>query len=151
MFALVVAIVATILRTSEAAATNYTVWSSVVFSRTGERTPEVLGFDLPSTLTSLGAQQQYISGSHFRERYLGPYGSSNGVGPAPIQGVNMNEIDVMQLYVAAYDEQYNIASAQAFLQGLYPPYSLTSNDTGVDRMLDPTSVLANNTYVCIIL
>ena len=149
MFALLAAFVTAILFTSGAAAQNdlnYTVWSSVIFSRTGERTPAVLG-DIPTQLTTLGAQQQYSAGSFFRERYLGSVGSTDGVDSGPIAGLSAYTPDIQQLYVLAIDMQTTIASAQAFLQGFYPPFNLTSNDTEV-RMLNPTSILANNSYVC---
>ena len=155
MFALAVAVAATILLTPASYAQDtsdthrYTVWASVLFARTGERTPEVLG-DIPTTLTSLGAQQMYNVGSFFRERYISTYGSTNGIDSAPIQGMSANELNNNQLYVMALDQQYNVASAQAFMQGLYPPYSLSSNDSDQVRLLDPTSLLANNSYVCLI-
>lgn len=153
MFALVIAVAATILLTPQSSYAQdtsdehkYTVWSSVLFSRTGERTPELLG-DLPTTLTSLGAQQMYNAGSFFRERYISTFGSTNGIDSAPIQGMSSNELDGDQLYVMALDQQYNVASAMAFMQGLYPPYSLCSNDSDVARLLDPTGFLANNSCV----
>ena len=151
MFALAIAVAATILLTPTSYAQDtdehkYTVWSSVLFSRTGERTPEILG-DLPTTLTSLGAQQQYAAGSFFRERYISSFGSNNGVDSAPIQGLSPNELNGEQLYVMALDQQWNVASAQAFMQGLYPPFSLGNNESDTARLLDPTNFLANNTYV----
>jgi hypothetical protein len=128
---------------------RYTVWASVVFSRTGERTPEVLGID-PVTLTSLGAQQQYGSGQFFRERYFESYANFttiNGIDSAPLKGMSPEIPDVQKLYVQALDEQCNVASAQAFLQGLYPPVSFAGNTSELQEVVDPTSRLANNTYV----
>ncbi|KAK5121729.1 hypothetical protein LTR85_004604 [Meristemomyces frigidus] len=145
MPALAVAVLATLSLTAStvAAQEDYTVWASVIFSRTGERTPEVLGY-IPTTLTSLGAQQAHNSGAFFRDRYISSVSIIDGVDSAPMQGLSAESIDSMQMYVAALDEQYTVASAQAFLQGLYPPYTLNSSTASV---LDPTSVLANGTYV----
>lgn len=150
MFALVVAVAATILLTppsygQDISTHKYTVWSSVLFARTGERTPDMLE---PTALTSLGAQQQYNLGAFFRERYISTFGSTDGIDSAPIQGLSANELDNNQLYVMALDQQYNVASAQAFMQGLYPPYSLSNNDSDTRRLLDPTGILANSSYVC---
>jgi len=108
-----------------AADSKYTVWSSVVFSRTGERTPIAYG-GMPTILTPLGANQSYTSGLAMRERYLGAY-TDNGVGGAPIPGLNSDFIDSNQVYVGTPDYQYTVGSAQAFLQGLYPP---TTKSTG---------------------
>lgn len=145
MLALAAAIIATAILAPKAvlAQEQYTVWASVIFSRTGERTPEVLGY-IPTTLTSLGAQQAYSSGTFFRDRYIASVNIIDGVDSAPMQGLSAESIDSMQLYVAALDEQYSVASAQAFVQGLYPPYTLNASTAIV---LDPTSVLANATYV----
>lgn len=129
--------------------TRYTVWASVIFARTGERTPEVLGTE-PVTLTSVGAQQQYANGQFFRQRYFESYNNfstTNGIGPAPITGMNPEIPDVQKLYVQALDTQSTVASAQAFLQGLYPPVSFGGNESEVQAMVDPTSRLANDTYV----
>ena len=126
---------------------RYTVWSSVVFTRTGERTPAVLG-DLPTQLTTLGAQQQYQNGAFFRNRYLTSMGSTNGVDGAPISGMSPSIPDMTQIYVAALDYQYTVASAQAFMQGLYPPFQLDNNgSTAIEAVLDPLGMLANGSYV----
>ncbi|KAK4540510.1 hypothetical protein LTR36_009148 [Oleoguttula mirabilis] len=145
MLALAVALLATVILSPEtvAAQDDYTVWASVIFSRTGERTPEVLGY-IPTTLTSLGAQQAYESGAFFRSRYISSVSIIDGIDSAPLQGLSAESIDSVQLYIAALDEQYTVASAQAFVQGLYPPFTLNSSAAS---MLDPTSVLANGTYV----
>jgi hypothetical protein len=99
--------------------------------------------NLPTTLTSLGAQELYASGNFFRNRYVTSAGS-NAVDSAPLYGLSANSIDPEQLYVMALDEQFCVASAQAFVQGFYPPYTLNSS---MATVLDPTSMLANGSYV----
>lgn len=146
MLALAIAILATVLLTPFSHAQSddsYTVLASVVFLRTGERTPQILG-DVPSTLTSLGAQQAYAAGSFLRERYFSSAGSGSGIDKAPMRGLSANSIDPRQFYALALDTQPTIGSAQAFAQGFYPPYTLNENTAA---LLDPTSVLANGTYV----
>ena len=132
---------------------QYTVWSSVIFSRTGDRTPLILG-DIPTTLTSLGAQQAHSAGAFFRSRYIASsvpnlFNNSDtdqatGLDRAPLWGLSAEAVDGQQLYVQALDTQASVASAQAFLQGLYPPYTLTDQAAAT---LDPTSLLANGSYV----
>ncbi|KAK3706939.1 hypothetical protein LTR37_012438 [Vermiconidia calcicola] len=151
MFGLVAALVAGAFLPLTAAQddTRYTVWSSVIFSRTGERTPAVFG-TIPTQLTSLGAQQQESNGAFFRQRYLDSPGytnSTSGLDGAPVVGLSPDIPDVRELYVQALDQQTTIASALAFLQGLYPPISFADDDDDVQELIDPTSKLANNTYV----
>jgi hypothetical protein len=148
-FALFAAVVATFLSIPTSYAqddSRYTVWSTVIFSRTGERTPATLG-GIPTQLTSLGAQQQFTMGQFFRERYLTSMGSSDGVDSAPISGMNPNIPNWVQMYAFGLDYQYTLAAAQAFMQGFYPPFQLVNNATEVRETYDPTSVLANTSYV----
>lgn len=131
---------------------KYTVWSSVIFSRTGERTPVMLG-DMNSILTPLGANQSYTAGSFMRDRYFGDY-TANGVpdvGGAPIQGLSGNTFDVDQVYIGCQDIQYTAASAQAFLQGFYPPLDQGDGDTSDQDDTTPSSMnkLADGTTVSI--
>lgn len=125
---------------------RYTVWSTVIFTRTGERTPSILG-DLPTQLTSLGAQQQYANGQFFRERYLTSMGSENGVDGAPISMMSPSIPDVRQIYVTGLDFQYTLSSAQAFMQGFYPPFQLVNNGTEEAAVINPLGMLANGSYV----
>ena len=74
------------------------------------------------------------------------YGSDNGRDSAPIQGLSPNRLDSTQLYVQAVDLQFTTGAAQAFLQGLYPPYTLNSNVTDSDATLDP-SAFVNDSFV----
>lgn len=134
---------------------QYTVWSSVIFSRTGDRTPLILG-DIPTTLTSLGAQQAYSAGAFFRNRYIASVpnlfdnsseSEAQGIDKAPLWGLSAESVDVQQLYAQALDTQASVASAQAFLQGFYPPFVLNES---MALTMDPTSVLANGTFVCLV-
>lgn len=143
------AILASFLFATESlAATNmYTVWSSVIFSRTGERTPIWITDGMPSVLTPLGANQSYTAGAYMRDRYFGKY-TDNGVGGAPIQGLSVNSIDVEQVYIGAQDIQYTAGSAQAFLQGFYPPLNQTTSDTVQQDDTTPTdNILADGSTV----
>lgn len=153
MFALLPALLTTLLLTSHTVAQDdrrYTVWASVIFSRTGERTPAILG-DIPTQLTSVGAHQQVSAGTFFRERYVESFGSENGVEGAPIAGLNVYIPDVRQLYILALDMQNTLGSAQAFMQGFYPQFQLTSNNTEILKATDPISFVANGTYVRILM
>lgn len=122
---------------------TYTVLSSVVFLRSGERTPINLGFT-PSVLTSLGAQQAYSAGSFFRDRYVSTATPASNDRKAPIRRLSPNSYDPMQIYILAQDTQATAATAQAFMQGFYPPYVLNES---MAAMIDPSSVLANESYV----
>jgi hypothetical protein len=50
----------------------------------------------------------------------------------------------MQIYILAQDTQATAATAQAFMQGFYPPYVLNES---LASMVDHSSVLANGSYV----
>jgi hypothetical protein len=122
----------------------YTVWSSVIFNRIGERTPDVLGY-LPTQLTTLGAQQSYRAGAFFANRYFSASSSGDGTSNTPLYGLDANMPDVKELYALALDTQASTGSAQAFLQGLYPPTTVNKSDAA---QLDPIGILANGSYVC---
>jgi len=145
MLALAIAILAAVLLTpfSRAQSDSYTVLSTVIFVRSGDRTPKILG-DVPTTLTSLGAQQAYAAGSFYRDRYVSSAVSKSGVDKAPLHGLSANSVDPRELYILALDTHPTVATAQAFMQGFYPPLILNQSTAG---MLDPASILANNTYI----
>ncbi|KXS98204.1 hypothetical protein AC578_280 [Pseudocercospora eumusae] len=159
MFAVVVASIAALALTPPTLAQNttdndrqYTVWSSVILTRTGERTPEILG-NIPTTLTAVGANQAYQAGQFFRQRYIESAYDRNRTGSngaeyagAPLYGLNTDVFGPMQLFAIALEQQYNQGTAQAFMQGLYPPWTPDSN-TSTPGMVSPTNVLANGTYV----
>lgn len=142
MFRFLILFTASILIPFVRAQNNYVIWSSVVVLSAGDHTPLTLGTS-PATLTSLGAQQLYLDGQFFRERYITDV-TSNQTAAAPLVGLNPYTVDDEQTYVLALDEQYTVASAQAFMQGFYPPFALNTTTSG---MIQSTSFLANGTYV----
>lgn len=156
MFALIIALAATILLTPTALAQDsdqqYYVWSSVVVQRTGERTPEIIGDgSTPVILTSIGANQAYEAGAWFRRRYIDAQiptnrNGSNGAfdNGAPLWRLNADIYSNLETYAMALDQQWNVATATAFLQGLYPPAS-PGNSSG--SSVSPTSWTSDNQYV----
>jgi hypothetical protein len=121
----------------------YNVLSSVVFIRSGERSPTNLGFT-PSVLTSLGAQQAYSAGTFFRDRYVSSATPSSNGNRATLRGLSPNSYDPRQMYILAQDTHSTAATAQAFMQGFYPPYVLNQSTAA---LIDPSSILANESYV----
>jgi hypothetical protein len=89
-----------------------TVLGVYVFSRHGDRTPKALA---PTNLTSLGAEQVYASGRYYRNRYVASDATS------PVLGLSRDIAALGQLAVTAPVDNVLQSSAQAFLQGLYPP------------------------------
>ena len=119
------------------------IWGSVVYSLYGDRTP----FILPQTytLTPLGAQQLYSAGSGFRDRYIVPPQTPFGEYSVStvINGIAEFQLDSNQVTMMSTVDQFIVASAQAFIQGLYPPLQLSSNDTFATSQ----SVLANGSNI----
>lgn len=137
----------------------YTVWSSVIFQRTGERTPEIIGdSSLPITLTSTGANQAQSAGQFFRNRYIGTgttnTGASNGTNgagnsTARLAGLDADIYDELQMYATALDQQWNVATAQAWFQGFYPPFAPGANRSAGAVIEGEEDVLADGSYVSI--
>ncbi|KAI9722030.1 MAG: hypothetical protein M1812_001990 [Candelaria pacifica] len=103
-----------------------TLYGSVIFTRYGERTPLISSFD--NVLTPVGAQQLYSAGQQFRSRYITPSSDSTDgsvVTNSSIMGISPRTIDNSQIYAASLVDEYVVNSAQAFLQGLYPPANVT--------------------------
>ncbi|KAF3483137.1 uncharacterized protein GIQ15_02461 [Arthroderma uncinatum] len=93
------------------------VWGSVVFTRYGESVP--YGLPAAGTLTPLGAQQLAGAGSAFRRRYIMP-SSNPSLSLSRIQGLSVS-LENSQVSVSTVSAENMVASAQAFMQGLYPP------------------------------
>ena len=113
------------------------IWSTVIYTRYGDRTPYVL--PTAYTLTPLGATQMHSAGNKFRDRYLGIPENGNTV----IQGISPIQLDNDQVSVISLRDQFVVASAQAFMQGLYPPLRASSNNTFINGQ----SQLANGSNV----
>ncbi|CAD6446951.1 d8dca34b-a0a4-45cb-ae96-471e5151b4db [Sclerotinia trifoliorum] len=111
-------------------------WSSVVYTYYGEITPTIVNATTP-TLTPLGATQLYNSGSIIRDRYLNSTATQLTLGQ-PINGLSDQYIINNQLQVWSTGDEYVVASAQAFMQGLYPP---------VRGVQGTDSVLANGSVI----
>src|SRR5436305_689209 len=97
------------------------VWGAAVFTLYGESTPYALPH--PRTLTPLGAQQLLGAGSALRKRYL------RGNADTRINGISEFKLDGEQTAIYSPVAQFISASAQAFMQGLYPPLSGSYNTT----------------------
>jgi hypothetical protein len=91
---------------------------TIAFIRAGEHTP--LLRPTPPLLTALGANQMYTLGHAFRQRYLTDEGTNHPMGVQRVQGLSAHVLVEQQLYVQTTDQAWQVASAQAFLQGLYP-------------------------------
>lgn len=103
------------------------IWSSVIYTRYGDRTPYIL--PTANTLTPLGATQMYSAGNRFRDRYLT---SAPGNGNTVIHGISPYQLDNDQVSITSLNDQFIVGSAQAFMQGLYPPLQASSNATFIN-------------------
>ena len=119
------------------AANNETIWSSVIYNYYGDRTPLVL--PVQNVLTPLGGQQLYSVGSFFRDRYVVPNANASN---SAINGLSKDELDTTQTSVMSSVDEFVVSSAQAFMQGLYPPRNTSSR-----TLLNPMSILANGSIV----
>ena len=63
-----------------------------------------------------------------------------------LQGLSTWKLSNDDIFVQAIDVPYTVASAQAFMQALYPPYSLPST-LQQNQLLDPSSLSSNGSYV----
>ncbi|TGO82075.1 hypothetical protein BPOR_0928g00020 [Botrytis porri] len=111
-------------------------WSSIVYIYYGEITPTMINVTSP-VLTPLGATQLYNSGSIIRDRYLNSTSTQLTVG-LPVNGLSDQYIVNNQLQVWTTSDEYIVGSAQAFMQGLYPP---------VNGVQGTDSILANGSVV----
>ena len=127
---------------------NETIWSSVIYTYHGDRTPLV--WPVQNVLTSLGAQQLYAAGSFFRQRYLTEPQDGAKSGPA-INDISTDALNNIEIFVMSTIDQYKGASALAFMQGLYPPTNVSlDNDstfaTSPSNESGPTAPLGGYQY-----
>lgn len=118
------------------------ILSTFIYTRYGDKTPFVLPSD--SALTPLGAQQLYEAGSLFRQRYVAPIPTTNSsTGVTTIRNISPYQLFYDEMTVLSTTDQYVFASAQAFMQGLYPPLLNSSGYTFITGQ----SGLANGSNV----
>lgn len=116
------------------------IWSVVAFTLYGDTTPTAL--PQSRTLTPLGAQDLYTAGSIFRDRYVSLFSDGSGV-ETRVQGISPYLLNADQVDVYSTSDQFVTASAQAFMQGLYPPLGKSYNGTYTNA----ASSLANGPVV----
>src|ERR1700759_69009 len=92
-----------------------TIWAVFGFNVHGDSTPAVLSE--PKTLTPFGARNLNNVGSNFRARYI--IGGSVKAQNTWVQNLNQHKLDHEQVRIYSTSEQFNEASALAFMQGLY--------------------------------
>lgn len=114
-------------------------YGTVAFIRAGESTPWVRSGN--QLLTAVGAQQMHELGSNFRGRYIDEESGATRLGVRPIAGMSQAQLDPNQLFIQTLNRPHLVASAQAFMQGLYPPSSL--NDTRNGPWPDAVGLLGN--------
>ncbi|KAF1915125.1 histidine phosphatase superfamily [Ampelomyces quisqualis] len=99
--------------------------AAFAFVRSGERTPTLQ--DGTPVLTALGAQQMFTLGQNLRTRYISGNAPA-GLGVQRIAGMSEDGLDNNQIMVQTSDQQHLISSAQAFMQGLYPPRNIANSN-----------------------
>ena len=119
---------------------SYHPHGAFAFIRSGERTPGLTGGS--QVLTAVGAQQMYFLGQNLRARWIASDGNA-GLGRQNIANMSVDILNNDQIAVQTLDKQYLVSSAQAFMQGMYPPHAL-GNSTGLG---DSTGLLADGTIV----
>lgn len=93
-----------------------TVVGVYLVTRHGDRTSKEAP---PTSLTPLGIQEAYDTGAYFRDRYVD---DSDGNDGNEIAGISINTVKLGQVSpTAPTGDNVLQNSAQAFLQGLYPP------------------------------
>ncbi|KAF2035042.1 phosphoglycerate mutase-like protein [Setomelanomma holmii] len=120
---------------------SYHPHAAFAFIRTGERTPIIRpGAEV---LTALGASQMFNLGQNFRTRYIA--GTSPGqLGVEHIAGMSQS-LNNDQILVEALNSPYLVSSAQAFMQGLYPPTNIASGNGS--SMSSTGGLLANGSAI----
>jgi hypothetical protein len=110
----------------------HNTFASIVFVRSGERTPTSISYPRPKSITSLGARQMHDLGSNFRKRYITSTGEESRQN---IIGISTNVLRNEQLSIQTLNKPYLVSSAQAFMQGLYPPSKPNGTQNGADYTL----------------
>ncbi|KAL1996665.1 hypothetical protein VTN49DRAFT_7530 [Thermomyces lanuginosus] len=89
-----------------------TILGAYVFSRHGDRTSKSTP---PTILTPLGYREVFTQGAYYHDRYIAANSSTR------IRGIEPEIVSLSQIRVSAPEDSVLQNSAQAWLQGLYPP------------------------------
>ncbi|KAJ4320185.1 hypothetical protein N0V94_003546 [Neodidymelliopsis sp. IMI 364377] len=84
----------------------------------------------------------YQLGQNFRGRYVASDGAA-GLGRQKIANMSVDILNNDQISIQTLDTPYLVSSAQAFMQGMYPPNSIAN----ATRLGDETGLLANGSVV----
>ncbi|KMU87879.1 hypothetical protein CIHG_05646 [Coccidioides immitis H538.4] len=99
------------------------IWGTVVFTTVGQGNPGLSDAEL----TPLGTRQLIHAGASVRNRYISPL-PEGAVEFHQIDGIPPSNFTNGEIDVVVTSDQLTSASAQAFMQGLYPPTSLPRSD-----------------------
>ncbi|KAL2830743.1 histidine phosphatase superfamily [Aspergillus cavernicola] len=134
MLGLFAAFIGVLLGISPVTAQDQTaqVWAAFAYTVYGESTPQV--FPRLKALTSYGANQLYDAGSAFRDRYVALHSGPSGASTR-IENLSPYLLDNEDINVASTSDVAVVASAQAFMQGLYPPLDESFNATFFEQAL----------------
>ncbi|KAJ5875784.1 uncharacterized protein N7529_001368 [Penicillium soppii] len=91
------------------------VWGVFAFTVHGDSKPSVISSS--RALTDYGAKELAAAASNFRSRYI----SKSGISETGIQNISPIILDSNDVNVLSTADQNVVGSAQAFMQGLYPP------------------------------
>lgn len=91
------------------------VWGVYAFTVHGDSKPAVLSSSRP--LTDYGASELAAAASDFRSRYI----SESGISETGLQNISPVILNSDNVNVLTTSDQNAVGSAQAFMQGLYPP------------------------------
>lgn len=94
------------------------VWAVFAYSVHGDSTPRVVY--PPKILTAYGANGLHAAGSSFRDRYVTMYSQAPSA-DRRVQNLSPYSLRPDEVSVLSSADQPAVASAQAFMQGLYPP------------------------------
>jgi hypothetical protein len=103
------------LVSAQASGSAEKVWGVYAFTVYGDSKPPAISSS--RTLTDLGANELAAAASSFRSRYI----SKSGISETGIQNISPIILDSNDVDVLSTSDQNVVGSAQAFMQGLYPP------------------------------
>ncbi|ODM17917.1 hypothetical protein SI65_06705 [Aspergillus cristatus] len=116
------------------------VWAVFAYTLHGDNIPTAL--PRPNNLSPYGANELYAAGSSFRDRYVAVH-SDDSAEKLRIQNLSPYVLDSEEVIVLSSTERSVVGSAQAFMQGLYPPLKQSGNL----MYSDSSSVLANGSII----